>query len=316
MFPLNQAPLPSRPARVAPAGFGRTGDKLNGGRTLNLHELIMAGKQSFALVAICTLAAAVSALAGTFVMTKLYVATVLVAPSADEAEVGGALSGLAKQFGGLASLAGAAGGRGGKVDQNLAVLKSRSFTEKFLQESNFAAALQARKTLLTKLGFAPHVYSDDAAFRYFDRNVRQIAVDPHTSFATITLQWSDPQLAAQWANSFVAAANAQIRRHTLIEADLTLKFLEDEMRNTQVIELRESIASLMASQMRSKMLATVRPDYAFSVIDPAVAPPPTLYTRPNRPLLTAVGAIAGLILGLFFAVRRWRATVSSAGDEH
>jgi hypothetical protein len=111
----------------------------------------------------------------------------------------------------------------------------------------------------------------------------------------------------------VAAANEKIRQQTIREADLTLKFLDDEMGRAQVIELRQAISSLMGSQMKSKMLATVRPDYAFSVIDPAVAPPLNRYTKPNRPLLVAAGALAGLLLGLLLAVRRWRSAGHGSG---
>jgi uncharacterized protein involved in exopolysaccharide biosynthesis len=291
----------TRAARVAAP------ERSIGSRRLNLHELLFAAKYSLSMVIACLAVAAITTFAGTFLVTKIYTTTVFVAPITEESE-GGSLGGIAKQFGGLAGLAGGGGSNtGGKADRNLAILKSRAFTETFLRASNFGAAVQARRSLLAQIGFARHKYSGDDLFRLFDRDVRQVTVDAHTGFATITIQWSDPQLAADWANTLVAAANEKIRQQAIREADLTLKFLNDEMATAQIIELRQAISSLMAAQMKSKMLATVRPGYAFSVIDPAVAPPEDRYTKPNRPLLVAAGAFAGLLIGLLFAVRRWRA---------
>ena len=197
--------------------------------------------------------------------------------------------------------------RAARPDRNFAILRSRALTESFLQKSNFAAALKARRGLRARLGFPPRTYSRDDLFRVFDQHVRQMTVDNKTGFATVTIEWSDPELAAEWANSLVATANEKIRQQAITEADLTLKFLDAEMGTAQVFELRQAISSLMGSQMKSKMLATVRPDYAFTVIDPAVASPPDRFTKPNRPLLTAAGAVVGLLVGLTLARRRWLA---------
>jgi uncharacterized protein involved in exopolysaccharide biosynthesis len=275
---------------------------------MSLQELLAAARHSPWLVVGCVLLAALAAFGGSFLVTKTYTASVFVAPSSEDADIGG----LAKQFSGIAGLAGGGPASGGKAERNLAILKSRAFTETFLRDSNFEAAVRARKGLRTWLGMAPRkTYSDDDLFRIFDQRVRQITVDSHTGFATITIEWSDPKLAADWGNSLVAMANARIRQKAIDEANRTLKFLDDEMAPAQVIELRQAISSLMASQMKTKMLATVRPEYAFTVLDPAVAAPLDRYTIPNRPLDLAAGAAAGLLVGLLFAVRRLRAAQRS-----
>jgi uncharacterized protein involved in exopolysaccharide biosynthesis len=52
------------------------------------------------------------------------------------------------------------------------------------------------------------------------------------------------------------------------------------------------------------MLATVRRDYAFRVLDTARAPDLNAYVRPQRILLIALGLVLGALLGAGIALLR------------
>ena len=58
-----------------------------------------------------------------------------------------------------------------------------------------------------------------------------------------------------------------------------------------------AINSLIESQINKIMLANVRKDYAFQVIDPAMSPSADSQLRPNRPLIVAVGIVLGFFTG-------------------
>lgn len=60
----------------------------------------------------------------------------------------------------------------------------------------------------------------------------------------------------------------------------------------------------MESQIKNKMMANVQEQFSFKVIDPAALMDEDAYVQPKRPLIMALGLIAGLILGIVFAFVR------------
>jgi capsular polysaccharide biosynthesis protein len=57
---------------------------------------------------------------------------------------------------------------------------------------------------------------------------------------------------------------------------------------------------MIEQQTQTIMLADSRKDYAFKIIDAAVAPEDR--ERPNRTIILVIATFAGLALGLFYAV--------------
>ena len=60
-------------------------------------------------------------------------------------------------------------------------------------------------------------------------------------------------------------------------------YLEEQLKQTSVAEIRELLAGLLRSHMESRMMAAVEPNYVFSVIDPPTVP--ELKSEPKRPLI-------------------------------
>ena len=61
-------------------------------------------------------------------------------------------------------------------------------------------------------------------------------------------------------------------------------------------------SSLLEEQMKSKMLAKVRHDYVFKVVDPAIAPDKK--AKPQRALIIIIAGFLGGILGLIVVLYR------------
>jgi LPS O-antigen subunit length determinant protein (WzzB/FepE family) len=93
-----------------------------------------------------------------------------------------------------------------------------------------------------------------------------------------------------------------MRARTIHETDKSLRFLRSQLEVTSIVEVRQAIYGLIESQTKSAMLANVREEYAFRVIDPPVTPESGEFVRPKRKLIVAVGVFVGLSIGVVIAL--------------
>jgi uncharacterized protein involved in exopolysaccharide biosynthesis len=112
----------------------------------------------------------------------------------------------------------------------------------------------------------------------------------------LTITWRDPVVAAQWANELAARVNREMRQRAIREASTSLAYLQKELQKTDVMELREPIYKLMENRINTIMLANVRDQYAFRIIDPATPPDRDRYSRPMRKLFALAGAAFGVFV--------------------
>lgn len=233
--------------------------------------------------------------------TEVYRAELAMVP-ADE-EGGGALSGLSQSLGGLAALGGFnLGGGGGKTDEALAVMKSRVLLERFVTDEQLLPILfhenwdaDAKRWNADAAEDPPTVAN---AYKLIRDDLLSISEDRDSSVITVSVEWIDPALAAQWANELVARTNAAVREVDIREAEKNLAYLREELNKTSVVEIQQSIYGLIESQIKSIMLANVREGYAFRVIDPAAPPEDDDYVRPRKPLIVVLGGMLGGMFGL------------------
>lgn len=245
------------------------------------------------------------ALGASFLVKPVYRSDVRVSLVMDLDQAGAAFGGA---LGGLASLAGIQTQTSSERAESLAVLESRSLGEEFLNVEDLMPGLfperwdEATNAWIPRHGKqAPSIRE---AFKDFSRDVRIIHEDRQTGLVVVGMYWSDPARAAALANQYVALANATLRDRAIAEAKASLEFLDAELGKTQPIAVRESIYRLVEQQTKKIMLASVRRDYAFKVIDPAVASDFDDLARPRRLMMASVGAILGLALGILAGILR------------
>ena len=264
---------------------------------INLLELWNVLLEYKKLIFTITTLATAFAVAIALLMTPVFRAETLLAPA--QQEKGGGFSAMASQFGGLASLAGInLGGGDSSTDEAIALLKSREFTTKFIKEENLLPALFDDKWVAASKQWKD---VDDPptpwdAFKLFDQ-FRMINIDANTGIVTLAIEWKDPEQAANWANKLVERINTQLRNEAILKAEKSIQYLNKELAKTSVIEVKQSIYSLIEAQTKNKMLANTQDEYAFRVLDRAVAPEESI--RPKRKLIVVIGFILGGMLGIF-----------------
>jgi uncharacterized protein involved in exopolysaccharide biosynthesis len=238
-------------------------------------------------------------------MTRVYRAEVLVQPVASEG--GSGLRSLLGQAGGsLAAIAGLAGGELARGPNStpavVAMLKSRLFIDAFIDERNLLPVLfqkrwdPVQKRWRVKPGQSPPTIQD--GYGMFVKNVMHVLEDKEKGLITINIEWTDPEVASDWANNLVLRLNEQARRRAILNADRSVEYLDKELEHTQTVEIRNSIYTLLEQQINNRMMANTRPDFAFTVIDPAQTPERNKFVRPIPLLMAAIGFFVGALLAI------------------
>jgi uncharacterized protein involved in exopolysaccharide biosynthesis len=269
-------------------------------RLKDLWQVVWRGKW---LIASAALGTAVLAGAVTFLMTPVYRATVLVAPIT-ETMGGSSLASLASQFAGVAALTGVNLAGSIRTAESVATLQSRAFTENFITERNLLPILyaelwneDARRWQVE----ADEIPSIGKAFERF-RSICNVEEDVKTGLITVDVNWTDPRLSAEWANGLIADVNGRLRTRAIRESQQNLDFLHTELEKNSQVPLQTTIYGLIEAEMKNAMLANVRQEYAFRVIDPATVAEKRHW--PNRLLFALLGLFAGLVIGTFAAILR------------
>jgi uncharacterized protein involved in exopolysaccharide biosynthesis len=246
------------------------------------------------LISITTIVCGAIALAIALAITPIFRAETVITTVRNgdlSGQSSGALGGLAN----IASLAGVNLGSGSSADREAkAVLQSRSLVEEFIRKNNLIDVLMPHASK------PPTMWLAVREFREGELTIRE---DKHTGLVTIDIDWEDPAVAAKWANGFVALANERLRTRAIDEATRNIAFLNAQIPQTSVVEVQRAIYNLIESETKTLMLANVRTEFAFTVIDPAV--PPERKFRPKRSLYVLFGLFVGFAIGVGAAY--WRA---------
>jgi hypothetical protein len=89
-----------------------------------------------------------------------------------------------------------------------------------------------------------------------------------------------------------------MRERGIASARNRLQFLHEAAKNAATVELRTAIYRLVETQVNAEMMAATKPDYAFTVVDPAVPAGVDEFVRPQTWLLVLMAAMFGGALAL------------------
>lgn len=285
----------------------RAAIEIEAGESVNVWQLWLALWEAKWIVIGTAVLFACGALAYSLLGTKWWRVEVLLAPVEEKHNAG-----FGGQLGGLAGLAGLAGlSIGGSASpEPLAILRSRDFSRSFIAEGDLIPVLFAsdwdaeRKTWkATDPRKVPDLHD---AVKYFQEDVLGVTQDRQTKLVRLTIEWTDPEIAAEWAAALTERINTRMRTRAVDRAEENLAYLQAEFAKTDILPLREAIGRMMESEMQALMLARGSSEFAFRTLEPAVAP--KLPIRPRPIIVVPLGTALGIIFGVALVVIRllWR----------
>ena len=261
---------------------------------IDLAELVGAiWRGKFVVLITCFLAGLVGVLYSLSLPNE-YKSEVLLAP-AEEAN-GGGLSALAGQFGGLASLAGVdfASGKSDKTTLALELLKSKNFIGEFIENRDLKALIMASNgwsRAENKVKFDDDIYDDASSswlrevtpplkaepsllevHKKFVEDHLSVSKDKETGFVKIAVTHHSPFVAQNITTNLIIDINDRMRALDIAEAEKSIGYLTDALEKTAIADMQQIFYQLIEKQQQTKMLANVRDEYVFKVIDPAVVP--------------------------------------------
>jgi uncharacterized protein involved in exopolysaccharide biosynthesis len=287
-----------------PIPFANTGSD----DEIDLRELVGILWAEKWLIIAATSVAAIASVAYALLATEIFRAEAVLVP----AEARQSASPLLNQLGGAAALIGINVGTqsGSAVDNAIAIMRSREFIVKFISEHDVLVPLFAGSwdrtngTSVDRSIFDPETNewrqengapSDLMAYRAFNE-ILDISQDPANGIVRVGIEWHDPELASQWVNKLVEDINRDIKEADVQEANDAIRYLQEQLQTTQLVDMQRVFYQLIESQTRVTMLADVREEYVFQVIDSAVVPDQRI--APRRPLIAVAGTLAGVVVGL------------------
>ena len=235
-----------------------------------------------------------------FILTPVYRgAAILVPVNTDRSALEGGLGSSLGSVGGLAALAGLnLNSKESAVEETLAVLKSRQFTEAFITRNDLLPQLfhdnWDAPTGTWKVGVKPPTLHQ--AYRVFN-SMRTVNKDPKTGLITLQVDWTDRAKAADWTNTLVRQLNDEMRARAIAQSDASMGYLQKELNGTTEVSTREALSRLIESQIKQRMLANVTQEYSLRFVDRAMVPDVTEKVSPRKTLLIAVGMILGFVVG-------------------
>jgi len=273
------------------------------GDELNLIELWKVLVEYKLLIIVFTTLTTLGAAYYASTLPTIYKAEVLMIPAS-----GGGSTELSGKLGGLASMAGISLGGGGNVgpqgEEALARLKTRSFLINHIKERNLKSVFFSDQWDESEQKWIDKEPSDREASKFLlDMIATSANSQNKVGLITLSLEWKNPgspNKMADIANGLVSSMNFHAKQRTILEAKKSISFLEKELERTNIINAQTILYSLIEQQTGKIMMANVRDEFVFKVIDPAITPDKPESSPTLKILL--LSALFGLFFSSFIAV--------------
>jgi uncharacterized protein involved in exopolysaccharide biosynthesis len=224
---------------------------------------------------------------------------------AESKQAQGLLGQLGGGVGGLASLAGLDMGSN-KSAEPIAVLKSRELAGAFIESQNLLPVFfKDRWDAAGNHWKSPNIKKQPDirdGIRYFEQAVLKVQEDKKTGLITVAVEWTDAKTAASWADQLVQRVNERMRQRALAEGDSSMRYLKQELADTNIVPLQQSIGRVIETQLQQLILAKSNDEYAFRVIDHAQIP--KWRDHPKSAVIVAAAFLGGGAISVFFLITR------------
>jgi uncharacterized protein involved in exopolysaccharide biosynthesis len=282
-------------------------------------------------------------------MTNMYQAQTVILPVASQegGAGGGAMLAMAEQLGGALGGLGFALPGGATAAEIVNLLKSNVLREKIIvrhnllpvlfyqdwdekrgrwksQEGGFLAGVRGLLTEVRdfvvpavsrpgpkKIPGIPDTWD---ALRLLD-DIVTVKNDMKENTITISVEFHDPDTAARIAEYFLVVLTDHMSGEAKRVAETNRKYLEGQLDTTADPLLKQRIYAMIAQQIETSMMAEMKENFAFKVIDPPKAP--DMKSKPKRVLMVVLSFVVALMVaafGAFFLEYLEKAKQRNEGD--
>lgn len=292
---------------------------------LDYWRIIQKHKKLISRIVIVTVA--VTAVISLF-MTNIYQAKALITPVTTKETSGSGLTALAQQFGALPSMMGLSLPGATSSAELVNLLKSNIVREKMIQKNNLLPILFYKQwdtkkkdwkrggislnpmvlvapvvRWLTSQGSAKAKKDGDVpdvldGLRELD-DIVSVKSNLKENTISISIDYPDPEIAAKMVDYLLQALNDHMTNETKRVAKINKDYLEDQVLKNSDPIIKQKIYNLIAQQIETIMMAEVKENFAFKVLDPPVVPDKKI--RPKRTLMVLLSLVVSLFLGCFVA---------------
>lgn len=253
------------------------------------------------IVAVVVIATAIVSL----VMTPVYESKAVIIPSGVISRDAGAAGFLATQFG----IAPPASPISAEI---VNLLKSNILKEKII-----------RRYDLLKVLLGDKYKKDEDENKLIWRGIRTLQGITKINFIAkdnivdITISYKDPKIARDLVNYTLAELTDYMSSEAKRVAETNKKYLESQIDKTADPFIRTKLYALIAQQLETSMMAEVKENFAFKVLDaPRV---PDRRSKPKRTQMVMIAFVVSLFIGIFAAflkeyLERQDKAISELGD--
>ena len=281
---------------------------------IDLLQLITELWNKKALIIFLTTIAAIISVLYSLSLPNIYRSQALLAPADSQSQ------GMSSGLGGLSSIAGIAGisipGTGdAKKTEAIAILNSHQFLEEFINSHNLVVPIMASKgwdkesnkliyneklydaqknQWLVKDGkdLKPSIQETVKKFRLMVSS----SVDKKNGYLLIFADTYSPYISKQWVELLIVDINKYIMKADVERAEKSLEYLNSQINQTAIPELKQVVAQLIKKEQQTIMLSQSSPEYIFKVIDRPIVP--ELKLSPKRAIICIVGTITGFMIAV------------------
>lgn len=255
-------------------------------------------------------------------LPNIYKSEALLAPASEQKGAG-----LSGQLGGLAALAGVSLGSGAGVDKTalaLEVIKSRDFLGRFIENRIQLHDLMAAESWnqnSNEVHYNEEIYNPQSqqwlrdakppkqarpsiqeAYKAFSEKLN-ISMDVTTGMVKLSFEHVSPYVAQSWVRMLIADLNLEMKNRDIEESAKSIAYLQQQISQTDIADLRASLFSLVEEQTKTLMLANVRDEYALKVIDGPIVPEEK--AKPARAIIVIVATFLGGFIATILVILRY-----------
>ncbi len=277
-------------------------------KELDLTEIVITIWNNKKIIASITSIAAIISVIVALLLPNIYVSKTLLTPTSSE-------DSLQSKLGGLSSFAGIAGvtlpkAGSNKSEEAVERIKSFEFFSTYVLPNIQLENIVAVKKWIPEensLIYDKKIYdkatntwpegkpSAQEAYKVYGEKLGVIQ-DKKTSFVSISIEHFSPYVAQKWVSIIIKEINENMRKIDSQQAEKSIAYLNKSAASTNIQPIRDAIARLLESQMRTLMLTASSEAYVFKVIDSPIVP--ERKSKPSRAVICIIGTLLGGFLSL------------------